>query len=283
MEKTNISKCDYNILLWLFAAIPLVDFFNGSIIAILNMENGFSLGKFYRIFTIIVMVYMVLKYSNKNEKKKNIITLLIIALIVTSYLLIFLIYHRSFKGFIYDAVSISKLLLIIIIIYGMVFLCRKKLINIDIVNKIFDFYLVIFPVTMLVPYMLGIGSSTYSSGFGYTGLYYANNDLSIVLLISTIYGLNSAIIKRSIKNSILFILNLISLLLIGSKTGILGLCIALVAYFIFYGRKIINTKSISKKNMIIIVASFILGVACILVLFYQTPDKIIPKYKRLLI
>ncbi|MGG7213277.1 O-antigen ligase family protein [Clostridium nigeriense] len=277
MEKTNINKYDYNILLWLFAAIPLVDFINGSIITMLNFGNEISIGKFYRIFTIILIVYIIVKYSNKLEKKRHIVGMFITGLIIIAYLLIFFYYHRSFKGVIYDAVSISKLLLIFIIIYGMSFLYRKKLINIDIVNKIFNFYLVIFPFTMLVPYILGLGSPTYSSGLGYTGLYYANNDLSIVLLISTIYGLNSVIIKRNVKTIILFILNLISLLLVGSKTGILGLLIALLAYFIFYGKKVIKTKVISKKNIVIIAISFILLVGCILVLFYPVFNKMMDR------
>lgn len=277
MEKINIKKYDYNILLWLFAAIPLVDFINGSLITMLNLGDEISIGKFYRILTIIVMIYMVLKYSNKIEKKNNIIVLSITGVIVTTYIFIFLIYHRSFKGIIYDVVSISKLLLIFIIIYSMFFLSRKKLINISIINRIFEVYLIIFPATMLIPYIFGLGSSTYSNGLGYTGLYYANNDLSIVLLISTIYGLNSVIIKRNIKSIILFILNLMSLLLVGSKTGILGLCIALLVYFIFYARKAIKTKSISKKNMIIIAISSILSIVFIFILFYPVFDKMLDR------
>ena len=259
MEQKAVNKYDYNILLSVFAGIPIVDFINGTLITMLNLDSDISIGKFYRIFTMLVMVYIVLKYSNKSEKKKHMIIISITAMIIIFYLLIFFNYHRSFKGMIADGISISKLLLIFIIVYSMYFLSKNRLISIDIINKIFNFYLIIFPITMLVPYILRVGSSTYSSGLGYTGLYYANNDLSITLLVSTIYGINNLIVKKDIKSIILATLNLMSLLLVGSKTGILGLFLAILLYLIFYMKKIARyTKSISKKNKMIIFIILIL-------------------------
>lgn len=249
MNLDKIRKYDYRILIWLFAAIPLIDVLNGTIITVLNFDTEFSLGKFYRIITIVVLSYILLKYSDRYNQKKHIINFGIAAAIVGIYLLVFFIYHGEIKGVIFDAVSISKLFLIIMIIYSLKYLYDKDLIDIMFITEIFDLLSIIFPTTMLIPYFLGIGSATYSSGLGYTGLYYANNDLSIVMLVSTIYCLNNLIKRIRTKEIILFILNLMSLLIIGSKTGLLGLGIAIILYIIKYMKNIVNNKSISKKHI----------------------------------
>lgn len=261
MESNKISKRDYKILILLFSIIPIIDFINGTAIFLLELED-FSIGKIYRVITMILLIIITYKYSNKEEKRNHLIISIIIAIVILFYMLIFYFYNLSIRGLINDAVSISKLLLVFLIVYSMSFLYKKKLIKKNVIEKIFYYFSIVFPITMIIPYLLGIGYATYSNGFGYTGLYYANNDLSIVLLITVIFAFDSLLKNKKIKDIILFVLNLISLLLVGSKAGILGLSIALFMYFFYYGKEIFKNISI-KRNIFIL----ILLIGIILTLF----------------
>lgn len=276
MEKKNIKTYDYKILLFLFVAIPLVDIINGVILTI-NSDINISLGKFYRIITMIILSVITLKYSDKEFRKKHIVVFSLTLLMILAFIGVFYIYHGSFKGIIYDGVAISKLLLIFLMIYTMFYLYNQKIIDKNIIINIFKCYIIIFPLTMIIPYIIGIGSSTYSSGLGYTGLYYANNDISIVLLISTIYSFDQVIKKINILNIFIFLLNLSSLLLVGSKTGILGLVLAVILYCIYYGSITLNEKSISKENILKIILWALLILICTLVVFYPTFKKMIDR------
>ncbi|MDB1944573.1 O-antigen ligase family protein [Clostridium tertium] len=276
MEKKNIKTYDYKILLFLFVAIPLVDIINGVILTI-NSDINISLGKFYRIITMIILSIITLKYSDKEFRKKHIVVFSLTLLMILAFIGVFYIYHGSFKGIIYDGVTISKLLLIFLMIYTIFYLYNQKIIDKNIITNIFKCYIIIFPLTMIIPYIIGIGSSTYSSGLGYTGLYYANNDISIVLLICTIYSFDQVIKKINILNIFIFLLNLSSLLLVGSKTGILGLVLAVILYSIYYGSITLNEKSISKKNILKIILWALLFLICTLVVFYPTFKKMIDR------
>ena len=88
-------------------------------------------------------------------------------------------------------------------------------------KKIIQFYKVFFPLSIIIPKILGIGFSTYSYGTGFKGLYFAGNDISIVMAVVTTWNINDCIKSMQKKDIILAGASLLSMLLLGTKTSIL--------------------------------------------------------------
>ena len=88
-------------------------------------------------------------------------------------------------------------------------------------KKIIQFYKVFFPLSIIVPKILGIGFSTYSYGSGFKGLYFAGNDISIVMAVVTTWNIDDCIKGMRKKDIVLAGASLLSLLLLGTKTSIL--------------------------------------------------------------
>lgn len=273
----SMNKNDKILLFWTLALIPVVDFLNGSVLLLIN-KGDISIGKFYRIFTMVILTWILYRTSSKREIKKHIKVYIGIIVCTIFYLGIFYLYHSSLKGVFKDGIEISKMILVFLIFYVLNFLSKKGSINKKNIDEIFNKYIFIFPLTMLIPYTLGIGFNTYSNGMGYTGLFYANNDLSIVMLVTVIFALDKVVKKVNIINVIMFTLNLVSLIIIGSKTGILGLGIGIVIYLIVYSIKIYKEDKYSKKQLIIAGISLIFLSVVIIMIFMPIIEKTLDRF-----
>ncbi|EMG27190.1 O-antigen ligase family protein, partial [Listeria fleischmannii] len=95
-------------------------------------------------------------------------------------------------------------------------------------EKIFIVISFLFTVFLLVPYVLGVGHQTYdNSDAGYKGFFFANNDTSFAFIVSITFTARALIQRLQGKWNfrLLFLIllyagNMISLLLVGTKTGI---------------------------------------------------------------
>ncbi|MDU2663346.1 MAG: O-antigen ligase family protein [Clostridium perfringens] len=212
-----------NLIYYIFILIPIVDSINGILI-----KNNviFNIGQIYRILTMVIMVFIAMKIS------KNYFNIFVIAILFfLSLNLYYYYYNNNIKSILEDIISNSKLFMIFVIYFSYKVMLNNNKIGNYVINKIISTLIIIFPLTILIPYILGIGFNTYSNSAGFKGFYNANNDLSIVLLIFTIFAINDFLNKRSLKSTIILSINIISLLMVGAKTSLLGLALVLIIYF----------------------------------------------------
>ncbi|WP_254260238.1 hypothetical protein [Listeria fleischmannii] len=102
---------------------------------------------------------------------------------------------------------------------------------------------------MLIPYILGIGNQTYAgSDAGYKAFFFANNDTTIGFIVSTTYTgwylfekMKQMKFLSLVAICLLYLGNLLGLLLLGTKTGIIsGVLITLI---LIYSLFLLSKKS----------------------------------------
>lgn len=208
------------IFIFLLAIMPLVDTINGIV-----MEKV-SVGQFYRLFLFFFLVLLYLKYRRKQA---------------VSFVIIFLTWCAA-----QFAVGISngmenvlvtfKLFLPMAILLAMNTMQKLgKILDADI-YKIFDIWSLIYPITIILPYVLGIGTHAYDGTTGTKGFYYALNEISFVIcaiIMNQIVKINN---KLKLKTAVLLILNCLSMVLMGTKTGYVTLILFFILYFFYIGK-----------------------------------------------
>ncbi|MDB8551634.1 O-antigen ligase family protein [Turicibacter sanguinis] len=241
----------YKFTLFLFSIMPLVDTLNGY-----GISNKMPIiqesGVLYRIFIIVFCIYYILKL---NPKKYLILSSMIF---FVSLSCIHYFQHQNVNGLMFDLTKSIKLILVVIIPIFFMSLIKYQNKYKTLVKEIFSCLILIFPITLIIPYFWGIGNSIYANGAGYKGFYYSNNDLSIVLLVIVIFALGNLINNVSSKNCILLLLNVFCLLLMATKTSIIGLFIVFILYINDILKLIIKDKKILLYILLFSLGMFLL-------------------------
>lgn len=86
-------------------------------------------------------------------------------------------------------------------------------------------------IMILVPYILGLGSTIYSGGVGYKGFFYSNNELSVVLIILFYFSLYRLARKIGITQIVQLLGIMVCVLLLNTKSG-MAACLAGGALFV---------------------------------------------------
>ena len=190
MFQISGKKINTNIYFFLLIILPLMDSLNGLINGGGN-ENGLSLGIIYRIVIVIVSFSYWLLYGVDRKY-------LLYFLFVLFYLTISAL--RSSLFLFSYLVLMFKMILPIIIIITLKILYENNIFNKKSITDILNIWQFLFPLTLLIAYVLGIGFATYSSNatnlsmdssVGFKGLYYAQNDISYVMDILYYYSLKN--------------------------------------------------------------------------------------------
>lgn len=249
----------YDILLMiLFISTPLIDIING-LLKITNHSTDISIGQISRIIIIIILLGILFKEKYFVKKKLNILIVFIIIFFVS--LLFQFFYNRELYSFLKEAIIVSKFMLIVIIIETVSFLGKNKLISKNIIGNIFLGMSIIVPLTLIIPYIFNWGTNVYSNGGGYKGFYYANNDLSIVLITLFIYCLHNMIFNKKKIFILLTLMTLISNIMIGSKTNLV-MPIPIIIFYVAFAIKN-NAINLNKKKVsIFIFILFLVLITC---------------------
>ncbi|PEJ59489.1 hypothetical protein CN692_04655 [Bacillus sp. AFS002410] len=231
----------------LLILMPLIDFVNGLLI---NIGGPQIIGMFYRGFFIIFILVSLSIFYKYNDQG-------LLKIYIASFLLFFVLFIQTFflhgnpYFFTSDISVVLKLLLSMYIIeFSKKFIKGKSKKNYF--NKILFIYSIIFPVLLLIPYFLGLGTSTYNNGGGYKGFFSATNDITIVFLLLNIF-MGSTFFqsitnrKKYILNGIVYFANFSSLILIGTKTGIL---FGIICFLFLYIKTVFFNKKASVVNRI---------------------------------
>lgn len=227
---------DEIILLLIFYLGPFFDAITGFLVLHGIMSEGAlatpsQLGKFLTVFLLFIQIL----------KKCDINTIYSIA-IFTAYIIfleltVCLYYKTPTYGLLYGFVQLYKVLYLILCFFFLnELLVKKQLFAIDLIHLIVK-SAIIYSVILITTTILGINSSTYSSGaFGTKGVFASGNGLSIYLgfssFIAAFYYFKCG---RNIKQLITFLLLWLSDTIIGTKASIAFLFINTIV-ILFYSK-----------------------------------------------
>ena len=221
-------------------------------------------GKLFRLFTLIVLLFLC------KGKIDNRILMLILTLSITCGITVLI---DSIRGIEIEAIewinSILKLLSPIIYYASLNALYRMNRIRERVTHSILVSWSIFITLSMIIPYILGVGYYTYE-GNGYTGFYYENDSLNIVLSCLMLYILNYVVNKKEKKYYIIVGLLLFAVILTGSKTSLLYIIVSFFYVFLLNGK--LNIKKLIKRIFFLF---FIIAVT--LVIFNVVEGNVIAK------
>ena len=254
--KKFIEK-NINIIISLFVILgPVIDLLTG--LSTNKTNLSLSLGIIFRaIFLLFIVIVSIFIF----KKKKLIIPYLIIGL----YFVFFLIGNILYK----DNVLINEIHGFIRTFYFPILLITMYSINDNVrISKMLLFTtLFIYLLLIVIPMIFGIGFQTYDiTKVGTLGFYDSANEISgIISLLTPIIFIIFFNTKNNIVKFLFFILYLIVILMIGTKTSFITLIITIVMSFIYlviYSIKKKTYKNLIKISLITIIV--IVGISLII-------------------
>lgn len=247
----------------MFLILPIIDSINGLINNGGN-ENGISLGIIYRFTVFLICLLIIYKYSLLKSSFGIFISIIL-----------FIFIPQLFHSYELEKLFILlfKLILPIVCIETYKSIRSKGLLVEGFVDNLFEWWSIIFPITILLPYFMGIGFNTYGSGsVGYKGFYYSQNDVGFILPILYIYALSKFIERITIKRIITIFLIMQCSLLIGLKSNYMIIIVITIYYLV---KK--NKNKGAYKNKLIMILAVIIGLIGI---FYLYSEQIQMIYNR---
>lgn len=259
MEKKVANN---KLFFYLFSIFPLIDLLNGYL---LSINNKLPVGTGYRLVILIYGVLIVFK--NRIITHKDLSILLFINFVVFSTLTLVqaMFFNRSLSQIISDYTGLSKyfLWLVTALIFSEYLSSEGKLEKLTVKINLF------FCLGMIIPYLLGIGNFTYAnSSAGYKSFFFATNDLTYAFIILSSILSFYLIDQFNRSKSLYFVfliflysLNLVCMLIIGTKSGIVygGVNLIIVFfYLIFVKANVSYTFKFYLIQVLIILAVFFL-------------------------
>ena len=235
-----------------FGYISIIDTLNGIIIH----NFGISISILYR--TIILLIFMFYIIQNNSKRK---VLLIILFAIYMLFIGLFNIYiNESYQGIFNEISQLSKFLFIIISIESFNNVIKNQEERKDIIDKIIKTNIILFPLCVIIPYILNIGLDVYSGSIGHKGFFNSNNELAIVLSCIYIFSISKLYKETNIKNIIQLFMVLFSIVLVASKVGF---SIILVITLIYIAKALYDIKGKLKFWILFIlgltISAFLLG------------------------
>ena len=228
-------RIDANLLfIFLISIMPLVDTLNGMIIRG-GSASSLTIGDFYRLIVIVAFVSI---YLCKFSQGSTVLLLISVCLGLADILI------RIVAGVEFNATSELNLLvqwmlapLLVLCTYNAV---KSGTLRRHSIMAALDYLQWFAPLTILIPYVLGVGYSTYGSAndsfVGYKAFYYATNGISLMLIVLFTRAVYHMLDKKSLLALVPVILNGASLALIGTKSSLVMLVLAFfIAIYCIYG------------------------------------------------
>ncbi|MBC1520357.1 hypothetical protein HB912_01705 [Listeria aquatica] len=207
------------LFIWVF---PVVDFLNG-----IFLTSGYSIpvGILYRFCFFFFLLYVVVTGPFVKSKFTMLISLFILGN-ASIFLIQGIVLQNALVWLVKDAIVFVKYFLWALIPYY--FFQYKKIFKEVNIEALFLWISSLFTIELIIPYFLGIGYQTYGySDAGYKGFFFANNDTSLAFMVSITFTAQALLsnLQKTWNLRVLFLTlllfgNLFSLLLLGTKTGI---------------------------------------------------------------
>ncbi|WP_260480073.1 O-antigen ligase family protein [Listeria booriae] len=225
----------------LFAIFPVMDALNGFV---LSAGINLPIGVAYRLICVAFLVFQIARKGFQT----NIYTILSVILVFSGIMSLFIqtiVLQNDASALFNDVTNMIKFFLWVLIPYYMY--QRADQWRAASYEKIFLVISTFFTFGLLIPYVLGIGNQTYEAA-GYKAFFFANNDTTIGFIVSATFTgwylfkqVKQTKLWTRILLALLYLGNLLGLLLLGTKTGIVYgalLTIVLLIRFFFFQRSV---------------------------------------------
>lgn len=254
----TISKNINKLFLLMIAIFPVIDSINGYLVRTFD----FSIGTIYKAICIFILfLYWFIHSTSK--------TLIVKLICIIGYIICSVGLNILFNG-------PEQLLadMVVKLSFNIVFFClikefiNKNFIDKSLLKKVMTIQSTLIILVLLIPYILGIGYTSYSGGLGYKGFFYSHNELNATLLILFYFCLGNINLKKEKYYIVLSILLGICLFLMSSKSSMIG-CIAGVCIYAISQIKNLKKDYINKKVIGLIALGTII-IICIIAPFIES-------------
>lgn len=245
-------------LIFFITIMPFVDSLSGA------LHDLFPIGQVYRFLFFIYMLYMLMKYSLDKFLQAG--------LCFTGFAVMQVLISANKQKCIQDVVKLFTPIILIILLGT---LLKRQKIEAKSIISVLEKWAFWYPALIIIPGIMGIGTNAYDGMAGWKGFFYAINEISFIvscLIMFLIWKLDK---KAEIKTIILLGLNILTLLLMGTKTGYATVAVFIFIYF-FRSAKGIKQTQITRNIFIL----FILCIAafCSYGLFYDEINAIFARW-----
>lgn len=255
------------VIIFYIALMPVIDSLNGLIIKS-NAQVAVSIGAIYRLS----LVFFLLLMSGGSFKRRQIMFLIAtVALMLIAVFVHLAIYDivPIEIGMLADFKSIIQWLyapIMCVLFYSCV---KNGSLRANNALDVFRIMAYAATATLILPYCLGIGYSTYGTSndsyVGYKAFYYATNGVTFLLICCFSFAVRDFIVSRKIEPFVRIVLCTISIILVGTKSGLVMLAVStLVCYFIFNSKRK-GVLAIKMLRLFII----LIGTSIVLYLLFQ--------------
>ena len=249
------------LLILLLSLIPIIDTINGLMIKGSNLSG---IGSLYRL--IVFFVAIILMITSRITKNTMIYLL--------SFVLFLAIQYAVSTGYINESMELTVKLFTPIFIIALIPTIRRRVPTVTIA-RLFDWLSIIFPLSILLPFTLHMGYSTYAFGIGYKAYYYATNEISFAIVVMVMYVWQKLREELNGKYLLRFVLNGMVCLLLGSK-----IALGIFVFFVFlYALLFVieNKRKITLKKLVMVVGIIVSVLIAIRVLHTQI-DSVIGRW-----
>lgn len=243
------EKIIYNferIFVLLFSILPIIDSING----ILVKNELFSLGSMYKVTVMVFLLIFIIfeKYYSLSNVK--------ITMIACLYILLSMLFNVIVQNGSFISVSFPIKMIFNILLFSVFFdLINREQINGYTFYKILDNSVYLMIVALFLPYILGLGYSTYSGNIGYKGFFYSQNELNAVLIILFFFCLHKLTERRKVREIFQLIAITVAILLMSTKSSLIVVVAGYGVFLLnFFKKSDFKTKKYTIISLIIIIS-----------------------------
>ena len=209
-------------------------------IDMLNTITGLSVSLYARGIFLVGLIFYFVFFNKSKIKKISYYLLVILAIFSVIYIYHYFTLNQT-SNIINEITTLIKFQYLPVLTIILLNYYEEKELKIQ---RIMQRIILIYCISLILPTLLGIALKSYEYGKkGYTGLFYAPNEVSgILAIISPFIILNFQNNKKKILNFLLCIVFILTCFIIGTKAPIIGLAISLFAGFVGYITNYIKTK-----------------------------------------
>ena len=171
---------------------------------------------------------------------------------------IFLQGDLSLSSFFYDIGIGIKFLMFFAVYRSILSLGKNGVFSLDKIDKAFSIAAVYVPVLYLGSLVLGIGQPSYWDGSGFKSVFSSLNSVNVSILVLFIYSMNAFFSKKQLSWLIPTVLNLLSILMLGTKSSYIFAALVFLYYLL-----------IPQDNRL---RNLIIGITIILLMYFVTSN-----------
>lgn len=258
---TNYIKKNLSLIIAMFILLgPIIDLLTGLCLHLFEIK--FTVGIILRVLFLLFICYTTIFIYNK---KKLLYPYLLIIIYSILYVVGIIIYKDGI-GLLTEVQGLVK-----VFYFPIIFLSLYSIRDEINISKMTLFTtLFLYLIFIFVPILLGIGYDSYQiTKAGTLGFYNSANEISgIISILTPIMFVILISSRKIIPKAILGIMYLVVILMMGTKTPLLSLCITIMAVLLYLWRDSIIKKQF--KRIFISIIILLIGVSALIVIIPKT-------------